>query len=81
MDTMASNEKKSAGRPARHAELNSIIKRALASADIPSKLEPPVLARDDGKRVDGMTLIQWSKGTHMGRNLHRHFRTKQHQIQ
>lgn len=54
--------KKSAGRHARHAELNAIIKRALLSAEIPSRLEPPGLVRNDDKRVDGMTLIPWSKG-------------------
>ena len=32
------------------------------SADIPAKLEPVGLARDDGKRVDGMSLIPWTKG-------------------
>lgn len=54
--------KKSAGRFSRHAELNEIIKRTLSSADIPSKLEPVGLERKDGKRVDGMTLIPWSRG-------------------
>lgn len=54
--------KKSAGRHARHAELNAIIKRALLSAEIPSQLEPTGLVRSDSKRVDGMTLIPWSKG-------------------
>lgn len=44
--------RKSAGRHARHAELNTIIKRALVSAD---------LSREDGKRVNGMTLIPWSR--------------------
>ena len=55
--------RKSAGRHARHSELNNIIKRALASADVPAVLEPIGLARNDGKRVDGMTLIPWSKGS------------------
>lgn len=53
---------KSAGRYSRHTELNLIIKRALASADVPSVLEPVGLVREDGKRVDGMTLITWSRG-------------------
>lgn len=43
----------SAGRWSRHAELNQIIKRALASADVPVKLGPVGLIRTDGKRVDG----------------------------
>lgn len=55
--------KNKAGRHALHTEINCILKRALSSADVPSKLEPPGLARDDGKRVDGMTLIPWSKGS------------------
>lgn len=54
--------KKSAGRWARHAELNNIIKRALATANIPTRLEPPGLFREDGKRVDGISLIPWHKG-------------------
>lgn len=54
--------KKSAGRWSRHAELNNIIKRALATADIPTRLEPPGIFREDGKRVDGISLIPWFKG-------------------
>lgn len=57
--------KKSAGRSSRHAELNAIIKRGLASADINAKLEPVGLCREDGKRVDGVTIIPWSKGRHL----------------
>lgn len=53
---------KSAGRHPRHAELNTIIQNALHSAMIPSKKEPPGLFRDDGKRLDGMTLMPWSRG-------------------
>ena len=52
----------SAGRHARHAALNDIIKRAMGSAGIPSILEPRDLLRDDGKRPDGKTLIPWSNG-------------------
>lgn len=55
--------RKSAGRHSRHAELNNIIKRALASSDMPAILEPVGLVREDGKRVDGMTLIPWAKGS------------------
>lgn len=53
----------SAGRHETHAALNNIVKRALVSADIPAKLEPVGLAREDGKRVDGISLIPWSKGS------------------
>lgn len=54
--------RKSASRHMRHSELNFIIKRALLSAEMPSRLEPVGLTRDDGKRVDGMTLVPWSQG-------------------
>lgn len=53
---------KSAGRLSRHACLNDIIRRALASINVPSTLEPVGLARDDGKRPDGMTLVPWQMG-------------------
>lgn len=53
---------KSAGRLSRHAHLNDIIRRALASINVPSTLEPTGLARDDGKRPDGMTLVPWELG-------------------
>ena len=45
-----------------HAALNSIISRALSSADVPSRLEPPGLSRSDGKQPDGVTIIPWSSG-------------------
>jgi hypothetical protein len=53
---------KSAGRSSRHHALNDLIKRALLSAEIPSILEPLGIDRDDGKRVDGITMIPWNKG-------------------
>lgn len=53
---------KSKGRYSRHQEINNIIHRALSSAQIHNHLEPPGLLRDDGKRVDGVTLIPWEKG-------------------
>ncbi|XP_059054676.1 coagulation factor IX-like [Achroia grisella] len=52
---------KSAGRFSRHA-LNDIIRRSLATVNIPSLLEPTGIARDDGKRPDGMSLIPWKMG-------------------
>ena len=52
----------SEGRHSRHSTINSIIHRALSTAGIPSRLEPPGLLRSDGKRPDGMTLIPWSSG-------------------
>lgn len=54
--------KKSAGRYARHREMNNIIHRTMSSANIPSTLEPKGLFRDDGKKLDGMTLAPWEKG-------------------
>jgi len=57
--------KNSAGRFATHGELNAIIKRTLVSADVPARLEPLGLCRDDGKRVDGVTLIPWSRGSRL----------------
>ena len=56
---------KKAGRHSGHAELNNIIHKALQSSNTPSMREPPGMFRDDGKRVDGMTLIPWSKGQNL----------------
>ena len=53
---------KSAGRHARHAELNTIIHRSLSSIGRPSILEPCGLTREDGRRPDGMTLFPWKQG-------------------
>ena len=39
--------------------LNSIAKAALTSAEIPSRLEPRGLARDDGKRPGGVTSMPY----------------------
>ena len=52
----------SKGRVPRHHMLNSIIHHSLASANIPSRLEPSNLFREDGKRPDGVTMIPWSNG-------------------
>ena len=54
--------RRSAGRTSRHHNLNDIIWRALAKANIPSIREPPGLFRSDGKRPDGLTLIPWHGG-------------------
>ncbi|XP_045534627.1 putative fatty acyl-CoA reductase CG5065 [Papilio machaon] len=53
---------KGAGRFSRHAALNDNIRRSLATVNVPSLLEPTGIARDDGKRPDGMTLILWKMG-------------------
>ena len=52
----------SQGRFKRHAESNNIIHRALASCDIPSKLEPTSLCKSDQKRPDGLTYFSYKAG-------------------
>jgi hypothetical protein len=42
--------------------LNNFFKRALASAGIPSVLEPPGLERKNGKRPDGLTSVNYKFG-------------------
>ena len=54
--------RRSTGRLPRHNQLNTIIKQSLASANIPSVLEPQGLSRTDGKRPDGMTITPWAQG-------------------
>jgi hypothetical protein len=54
--------RKSAGRLSRHSAVNDLIKRALSSAEVPSRLEPSSLMRDDGKRPDGLSLSPWRNG-------------------
>lgn len=53
---------KSAGRNPRHIELNNIVHRSFMSVNVPPKLEPSGLSRDDGKLPNGLTLIPWEKG-------------------
>ena len=52
--------RRSTGRLPRHNLLNTIIKQSLASANIPSVLEPQGLSHTDGKRPDGMTITHWA---------------------
>jgi len=54
--------KKVPGKTARHHALNDVIWRAMTSADIPASKEPSDLARRDGKRPDGLTLIPFQGG-------------------
>ena len=58
--------RKSAGRLSRHlsrhSAVNELIKRALMSAEIPSKLEPTSLIRQNEKRPDGMSQSSWKNG-------------------
>ena len=54
--------KNAKGTFSRHQQVNDLLKRALGSAQATAILEPPGLARKDGKRPDGLTLIPWSRG-------------------
>ena len=53
---------KSAGRLPRHAHLNKVVRRDLASAGIPAVLEPVGLDRGDGKRPGDLILFPYSGG-------------------
>jgi len=46
----------------RHGAINDILHRALTTACIPSRLEPPGLVHTDGKRPDRVTMIPWKNG-------------------
>jgi hypothetical protein len=54
--------KRSAGRQARHAQLNDAIHRALVRAGVPSTKEPVGLMRSGDRRPDGCTLVSWERG-------------------
>lgn len=54
--------RKSAGRLSRHSAVNDLIKRALMSAEVPSRLEPKALMQHDDRRPDGLSLVPWSNG-------------------
>jgi hypothetical protein len=54
--------RRSSGRSVRHHQINDMIWRALQRAGVPSVKEPAGLARTDGKRPDGLTLIPWRVG-------------------
>ena len=56
---------RSAGRGARHAQLNDIIKRSLSTAGVPSLLEPSGLSSDNATRPDGVTVFPFSEGRSM----------------
>ena len=50
------------GRLPRHAHLSDVVKRGLASAGVPSILEPVGLDRGDGRRPDGLTVFPFNEG-------------------
>ena len=52
----------SAGRSARHHQINDLVYRSLSRANFPAKREPPRLLKSDCKRPDGITLIPWREG-------------------
>ena len=54
--------KKQAGRHPRHLHVNDLIKWALPKADMPSRLKPQGLERNDGKRPNGLTLFPFKEG-------------------
>jgi len=56
------SSRKLTGCCTRHTAINSIVKAALSSAEIPSSLGPRGLARDDGRRPDGVTSMPWKIG-------------------
>ena len=54
--------KHTSGLLTRHNHLNDIVLRLLTRAKIPVTREPAGLLRSDGKRPDGLILIQWREG-------------------
>jgi len=53
------------GRSARQHALNDLIACSFASARVPVTKEPSGLFRTDGKRPDGLALVQWQSGKSM----------------
>lgn len=49
--------RKSAGTIPTHKAINKIMSQALSSAGFQNLLPPPGIHRDDGKRLDGTTII------------------------
>ena len=54
--------KKVSGRHQRHAMINDVIWRACNRAGYQAMKEPVGLARSDGRRPDGVTIVPWSRG-------------------
>ena len=52
----------SQGRHSRHAAVNKLIRRALASAKVSSHLKPSGTSCANGKRPDGATVLLWKCG-------------------
>ena len=56
---------KAAGRFRRHEEANKLIKKALASIEIPNTLEPVGLSTTDGKHPDSLSHFTWKNGKNL----------------
>ena len=54
--------RESQGLHSRHTAVNDLFKRSLASAKIPSLLEPTGIACSDGRRLDGISVMPWKNG-------------------
>ena len=61
--------RKSAPRHVRHSLINDILRRAIKKAQVLACKEPVALSRSDGKRPDGATLIPWSHGKPLARDV------------
>ena len=57
--------RRSVGRSTRHHALNDVIKRTLETTGLPSIWEPTGQSRENGKRLDGVTLFPFSSGKRM----------------
>ena len=63
----------SAGRHPRHSAFNEIIRPSLLTACLQAVREPPSLDRHNGKWVDGMTQLPWTRGNiSYGCHMRRH---------
>ena len=54
--------KNQVGRIPRHSHINDLVKRALSTAEFPSRLEPQGLSRNSSLRPDGLTLHPYKEG-------------------
>ena len=63
---------------ARHSEVNSRIKASLAEMGVVSMLEPVGMTRDDEKRPEGATVLQFERGfaDGVGRDNHSYLRSQ-----
>jgi len=57
------------GKTSRHHAFNDLIARGFSSAGLPVTKEHLGLFRSDGKRPDGLTLVPWSSGKALCRDV------------